>query len=33
MPKYVVMYKFTDRGRKNVRSTVEHAHDVRKRDE
>lgn len=33
MPKYVVMYKFTERGRKNARSTVEHARDVRKRDE
>ncbi len=32
MPRYVVLYKFTERGRKNARGTVEHARDVRKRD-
>ncbi len=29
MPHYVVLYKFTDQGIKNVRATVERAHDGR----
>jgi uncharacterized protein with GYD domain len=30
---YVVLYRFTDEGRKNVRRTVERAEDVRKQNE
>lgn len=33
MATYVVLYRFTDEGRKNVRRTVERAEDVRKQNE
>ena len=33
MPHYVVLYRFTDQGRKNVKETVRRAAEVRKRNE
>jgi uncharacterized protein with GYD domain len=33
MPHYVVLYRFTDEGRKNVKDTVRRAAEVRKRNE
>lgn len=33
MATYVVLYRFTDEGRKSVRRTVERAEDVRKQNE
>ena len=33
MPTYVILYKFTEQGRRNARQTVEQAYAVRKRDE
>jgi len=33
MPHYVVLYRFTDQGRKNVKETVKRAAEVRKRNE
>lgn len=33
MPHYVVLYRFTDQGRKNVKDTVKRAAEVRKRNE
>jgi uncharacterized protein with GYD domain len=33
MPHYVVLYRFTDEGRKNVKDTVKRAAEVRKRNE
>jgi uncharacterized protein with GYD domain len=33
MPHYVVLYRFTDQGRKNIRETVKRAAEVRKRNE
>ena len=32
MPHYVVLYRFTDQGRKNVKETVKRAAEVRKRN-
>ncbi len=33
MPHYVVLYRFTDQGRKNIKDTVKRAAEVRKRNE
>jgi uncharacterized protein with GYD domain len=33
MPHYVVLYRFTDQGRKNIKETVKRAAEVRKRNE
>jgi len=33
MPHYVVLYRFTDQGRKSVKDTVKRAAEVRKRNE
>jgi len=33
MPTYVVLYRFTSQGRKNVRDTVKRAAEVRKQNE
>ncbi len=33
MPHYVILYRFTDQGRKNVKDTVKRAAEVRKRNE
>ncbi len=33
MPHYVVLYRFTEQGRKNVKDTVRRAAEVRKRNE
>jgi uncharacterized protein with GYD domain len=33
MPHYIVLYRFTDQGRKNVKDTVKRAAEVRKRNE
>ena len=33
MPNYVVLYRFTEQGRKNVKDTVKRAEEVRKRYE
>ncbi len=33
MPHYIVLYRFTDEGRKNVKDTVKRAAEVRKRNE
>lgn len=33
MPNYVVLYRFTEGGRKNVKDTVKRAADVRKQNE
>ncbi len=33
MPRYVVLYKFTDQGLKNVKDTVKRAQEVRKMNE
>jgi len=33
MPSYVVLYRFTDQGRKNIKDTVKRAEEVRKRYE
>ena len=33
MPHYVVLYRFTEQGRKNVKDTVKRAAEVRKRNE
>ena len=33
MPHYIVLYRFTDQGRKNVKETVKRAAEVRKRNE
>jgi uncharacterized protein with GYD domain len=33
MPSYVVLYRFTEQGRKNVKDTVKRAAEVRKQNE
>ncbi|MGQ9573066.1 MAG: GYD domain-containing protein [Chloroflexota bacterium] len=33
MPTYVVLYRFTDQGRKDVKGTVKRAEEVRKQNE
>ncbi len=33
MPRYVVLYKFTDEGLKNIKDTVKRAQEVRKQNE
>ena len=33
MPTYVVLYRFTDQGRKNIKGTVKRAQEVRKENE
>lgn len=33
MPRYVVLYKFTDQGLKNIKDTVKNAQEVRKMNE
>ena len=33
MPSYVVLYRFTDQGRKKVKETVKRAEEVRKQNE
>jgi uncharacterized protein with GYD domain len=33
MPSYVVLYRFTEKGRKSVKDTVKRAADVRKQNE
>ena len=33
MPTYVVLYRFTDQGRKNIKGTVRRAEEVRKQNE
>ncbi len=33
MPTYVVLYRFTDQGRKDVKGTVKRAQEVRKQNE
>jgi len=33
MPHYVVLYRFTDKGRKNIKESVRRAAEVRKRNE
>ena len=33
MPTYVVLYRFTDQGRKNMKSTVKRAEEVRRENE
>ncbi len=33
MPRYVVLYKFTDQGLKNVKDTVKRAQETRKQNE
>ncbi len=33
MPTYVVLYRFTDQGRKNIKETVERAAEVRRLNE
>jgi uncharacterized protein with GYD domain len=33
MPSYVVLYRFTEQGRKNVKETVKRAAEVRKQNE
>jgi len=33
MPSYVVLYRFTDQGRKNIKDTVKRAAEVRKQNE
>lgn len=33
MPRYVVLYKFTDEGLKNIKGTVKRADEVRKQNE
>jgi uncharacterized protein with GYD domain len=33
MPNYIVLYRFTDAGRKNVRETVKRAAEIRKQNE
>jgi uncharacterized protein with GYD domain len=33
MPRYVVLYKFTDQGLKNIKDTVNRAQEVRKANE
>jgi uncharacterized protein with GYD domain len=33
MPAYVVLYRFTDQGRKNIKSSVKRAQEVRKENE
>jgi len=33
MPTYVVLYRFTEQGRKNIKDTVKRAEEVRKRYE
>jgi uncharacterized protein with GYD domain len=33
MPHYVVLYRFTDQGRKNIKDTVKRAAEVRRRNE
>ena len=33
MPHYVVLYRFTEQGRKNIKDTVKRAAEVRKRNE
>ena len=33
MPHYIVLYRFTDQGRKNVKETVKRAAEVRRRNE
>ena len=33
MPAYVVLYRFTDEGRKNIKSTVKRAQEVRRENE
>ena len=33
MPHYIVLYRFTDQGRKNIKDSVRRAAEVRKRNE
>ncbi len=33
MPAYVVLYRFTDQGRKNIKNSVKRAQEVRKENE
>lgn len=33
MPRYVVLYRFTDQGAKDIKSTVQHANEVRAENE
>lgn len=33
MPRYVVLYRFTDEGAKNIKSTVQHANEARAENE
>ena len=33
MPRYVVLYRFTDQGLKNIKDTVKRAQEVRKQNE
>ena len=33
MPTYVVMYRFTDAGRKNIKSTVQHSAEISRNNE
>ena len=33
MPTYVVLYRFTDQGRKNIKSTVKRAEEVQRENE
>jgi uncharacterized protein with GYD domain len=33
MPAYVVLYRFTDQGRKNIKDTVRRTHEIRKENE
>ena len=33
MPTYVVLYRFTDQGRKNIKDTVKRAEEVRRENE
>jgi uncharacterized protein with GYD domain len=33
MPAYVVLYRFTDQGRKNIKDTVKRASEVRRQNE
>jgi len=33
MPNYIVLYRFTEQGRKNVRETVKRAAEIRKQNE
>lgn len=33
MPTYVVLYRFTDQGRKNIKGSVQRAQEIRKQNE